>query len=207
MFGFINLKISKMHRTRPSQCILAFLTVLVFLLMLLRKRRWSLFPEENYSSRKLEATDDKDFRSLYMIGKTANAAIAWRPLIFYILPKFSNDVKIGLSTFWGKAASDMEIIALRIQHIGNDIYKVEFLPCFGGFYKVDIYLTYVNGEQFLEYTRHVKAKMVNVTGSPFFILVQNRSPPKGITRYCSQSESGTARGRWVKCEALRGIER
>ena len=198
--------ISKMHRNRSSQCIFVFLTLLVILLMMLRKQ-WSFFPKEYYSSRKSEAKDAKDFRSLYMVGKTANPAIAWRPLVFYILPKFSNDVKIGMSTFWGRATSDMEIIALSIQHIGNDIYKVEFVPSFSGLYKVDVYLTYVNGEQFLEYTHHVKAKMVNVTGSPFFALVQNRSPPKGITRYCSQSESGTARGRWVKCEALRGIER
>lgn len=196
-----------MHRNKPSQCILALLTFLVMLLIILRKPRWNFFPDENFSSSTLEAKDAEHYRSLYVVGKTAHTAIAWRPLIFYILPKFLNDVKTGKSTFWGKATSDKEVIALSIQHVGNDMYKAEFMPSFGGLYKVDVYLTYVNGEQYLEYSRHVKAKMVNVTGSPFFTLVQNRSPPKGVTRYCSQSESGTARGRWVKCEALRGIER
>ncbi len=127
-------------------------------------------------------------------------------MAFYILPNTSIGVKAGQSTFWGRAMNEMEIIEVKTQHVGNDVYKAEFKPSFGGLYKVDIYLTYVNGEQF-DYTRHVRSRMINVTGSPFFHQVLGRPPPENITRYCSQSESGTAQGRWVKCGALRGIER
>lgn len=153
-----------------------------------------------------DALNNGDLENLYSVVQTVSPAFAWHFVVLNIVPHSSGIVKLGMSTFWGRATNELEIIALNIYHVGNDMYKAEFQPSFGGFYKVEIYLTYVNGEQFEYYTRHVKARMINETGS-LFVWVQRRPPPANVTRYCSQSESGTARGRWVKCGALRGIER
>ena len=209
MFKFIDILLSKKLWDGRSK---VYFTLITFLLLLLWKFQcvtwlWGFSPLNGTlepDSQKL--LDDRNFESLYSIVETVSPAIAWRPVVFHILPNTSSGLKPGRSTFWGRAMNEMEIIALSIQHIEKDVYKAEFKPSFGGLYRVVIYLTYVNGEQF-QYTRHVSARMVNITGSPFFLQVQGRPPPENIARFCSQAESGTAQGRWVKCGALRGIQR
>lgn len=207
-----SFRLPKSHWSISLQCI-STVAFLVFLLTLIWKfESINLFTgrSEFFESSKPHpngtAIKEEDLVGSYIIVETVNPAFAWQPVVLYLSPKSSSNLKVGRSTFWGRAKSDLEIISLKIGHVGNDVYKAVFLPSFGGLYMVDIYLTYVNGEQF-EYARHVKARMVNLTGSPFFLVVQGRTPPGNITRYCTQAESGTALGRWVKCGALWGIER
>ena len=216
MGRFSNVAFSQKHWCRPPQCVCVLLTFLLTLLMILWKfecinLQLKFSSAGSYSSEIVEAhrqkPSDRDIRCSYDIVETVKPAIAWRSVLFKVLPHSSNNVKTGKSTFWGKATHKFEIIALNIQHLADDVYEVEFKPSFGGLYEIEIFLTYVNEEQFTQYTRHVRARMVNVTGSPFSLLVQGRAQPKGISRYCSQFESGTSQGRWVKCGALRDIER
>jgi hypothetical protein len=212
MFKFVGILFPrKLHRDKRSKCHFALFTF--FAILLLWKSecvswlwQYSLEPDESFEATSEKSSDEKNFESLYSVVETVNRAVAWQPVVLRILPSASNGLKAGRSTFWGRAMNELEIIALRIEHVGNDVYKAEFKPSFGGLYEVVIYLTYVNGEQF-NCARHVPSRMANITGSPFFLPVHGRPPPENITRYCSQRESGTAQGRWVKCGALRGIER
>ena len=146
-----------------------------------------------------------DFHSLYSLLKPTSRAIAWRSVEFVIKPRSTNGLLAGRTTFRGEATSEFEVLVLDSKHIGGDVYRAGFKPSFGGEYKITVLLTYVNGENF-NYSSHRASIMTNIEGSPFVLSVESQPPPEDITRYCSQLESGTARGRWVRCGSLRGIE-
>lgn len=146
-----------------------------------------------------------EFRSFYSVRERSSTAIAWQSVTFDIRPRSTRGLLVGRTAFRGEAANPLEILVLDIRHVGGDVYRAKFTPSFGGEYNVTVLLTYVNGENF-NFSSHVPSKMVHIEGSPFLVSVESRPPPDGITSYCSQSESGTARGRWVRCGSLRGIE-
>lgn len=147
-------------------------------------------------------------KSLYIAVEMVNPAFAWQEVVLHVMPVKRNDgIQVGRSTFWARAVHKLEIIALDISHVGSDVYRASFTPTFAGLYTVDIMLTYINGEQFEHFSRHVRARYINVSGSPFQVFVWDRVQDRNITRYCTQLESGTEKGRWVKCGSIKGIDR
>lgn len=161
---------------------------------------------KNFENKEGKNEKNGEFRNLYFVHGLTSQAVAWQPVAFDIRPRATNGVLAGRTTFWAKAKNELEVLVLNITHVGGDVYRASFVPSFGGEYNITVLLTYMNGEQF-NYRYHVASKLIDIHGSPFVLTVKGRSPPEGITRYCSQAESGTARGRWVRCGSLRGIAR
>ena len=200
---------------KPSTTSIVVLIAMVYFTVLLWKRDMGLkefmdrltgdqrFLEHTNLSKKLKSVDE--FQSLYSVLKPTNRAIAWRSVEFVIKPRSTNGLLAGRTSFRGEATSEFEVLVLDIKHVSGDVYRGGFKPSFGGEYKITVLLTYVNGENF-NYSSHRASIMTNIEGSPFVLSVESQPPPEDITRYCSQLESGTARGRWVRCGSLRGIE-
>ena len=159
-----------------------------------------------------ENTEEKnkkngEFQSLYFIHGLASEAVAWQPVAFDIRPRATGGVLLaGRTTFWAKARNKLEVLVLDITRAAGDVYRASFVPSFGGEYNITVLLTYVNGEQF-NYGSHVASKLIHIHGSPRILTVESRSAPEGITRYCSQAESGIARGRWVRCGSLGAVDK
>lgn len=147
----------------------------------------------------------------YTVDK--NYTTAWEP--FTITIRYSPGEKCVNRTTGGRLDKDggtvlrvqvysaYELTSATSEYVGNEMYKATLRLTIPTKYVVMIFLTYV-GHSVMEDKRHVRPLLRQITGSPFELNVkrqQKKNPSVAVdrTRFCSANESGSVKGRWVKC--------
>lgn len=160
-------------------------------------------------------SESLDLGCLYIVIPP-NELIAWKEITFYIKPNpgglrtsckgiHRGNVTNGKSKFRIQAFGSKEMVTGSAEHVGNDTYRARLRLTFTDEYIFMAILTFINNDD-LEYRVHKNAILQHVVKSPFQRRVSPGSSPARYTRYCKQDESGTAKGRWVECGKLEGIE-
>ena len=113
----------------------------------------------------------------------------------------------GGSVFRVQALSVYEMVTSTATYIGNGTYEVQLLLTFPAKYTIMVLLVYVNGIA-MQLKRHSRPLLRQLPGSPFHVNVFKDNSTSQVTSYCTNRESGTVAGRWVKCGgAIPGLER
>ncbi|XP_048586504.1 uncharacterized protein LOC116618594 isoform X2 [Nematostella vectensis] len=192
---------------RPSRLLLVFLvSAVVFLLC---RQHWKPLRDR---TKRAQPVTVPELGCLYTVSPP-KLTEGWKVFSIIVKPspqgacksRESRGIVAGGSTFRVQAFGSHEMVTGDVTHIGDDTYNATLRLTFDDSYIVMVILTYVNHES-LEFRSHKNAVLQQVQNSPFELRVTMGTPPAGYTRYCTQEESGTSRGRWVECGKLAGIE-